>query len=110
MGKSSTSFKKGEGGRPVGTKNKSYLDASHWLQRVDELAGEIKDEDKKVSILKWATELVMSKIPAIPSTPTESHDNAIAAQQVINQAIEDQKQKMVKQLENADPAPATNSD
>jgi hypothetical protein len=109
MAKTRTSFKKGEGGRPLGSKNKSYLDPSHWLMRADELVQGTADEDKKLVIVKWATELVMSKVPAIPSSPSESTANATAAQAVINQAIEDQKQKMVDQL-NADNPAEANSD
>jgi hypothetical protein len=112
MAKSKTSFKKGEGGRPLGAKNKSYLDASHWLQRADQELDTLEktDHEKRMVVIKWATELCMAKIPSIPATPNESHANAIVAQDVINKAIEDQKQKMVDQLNNADPGTTANSD
>ena len=96
-------------GRVKGSHNKSYLDPSHWLMRADELVQAQKEEAKKYEIVKWATELVMSKIPSIPSSPTESTANAVAAQEIINKAIEDQKNKMVDEL-NAEPAAEANSD
>jgi hypothetical protein len=109
MAKTRTSFKKGEGGRRKGSKNKNYLDASHWLGRADEIMQTEKESDKRFAIAKWAAELIMAKVPALPATPGDSVANALAAQAIVNQAIDDQKQKMVDQL-NAD-APATaNSD
>lgn len=109
MGKSSTSFKKGQGGRPLGVKNKSYLDASHWLERADQEVQKEEDPDKRFSIIKWATELIMPKIPSIPGSPGESVANAAAAHDAINAAIEKQKQDMVDKL-NADAAGTANSD
>lgn len=83
MGKSRTSFKKGEGGRPKGVKNKNYADVSHWLQRADlELETE-KDPKTRMDTIKWATELVMGKIPVLPATPGDSLSNAIAAQTLV---------------------------
>lgn len=96
-------------GRPQGLKNKSYLDASHWLQRADEEVQREESAEKRFNIVKWATELIMAKVPALPATPGDSVGNAVAAQALINQAIEDQKQKLVDQL-NADPSAATDSD
>lgn len=109
MAKSRTSFKKGEGGRPKGAKNKNYLDVSHWLGRADEIMQTEETPEKKFVIAKWATELIMTKVPALPATPGDSVANAVAAQGIITQAIEDQKQKMVDQL-NADIPAAANSD
>jgi len=106
-------FKKGQSGnpkgRPEGSKNKSYLDASHWLQRADEIAQSEETSEKKFVIVKWATELIMAKVPALPATPGDSVANAVVAQGIITQAIEDQKQKMVDQL-NADTPAAADSD
>lgn len=83
MAKSRTSFKKGQGGRPVGVKNKNYADVSHWLQRADlELETE-KDPKTRMDTIKWATELVMGKIPVLPATPGDSLSNAIAAQTLV---------------------------
>ncbi len=109
MGKSRTSFKKGEGGRPVGAKNKNYLDASHWLGLAHEEVHKEADGEKRMSIVKWATELIMAKVPALPATPGDSVSNAAVAQTIINKAIEDQKQKMVDQL-NVDSPATANSD
>jgi hypothetical protein len=96
-------------GRPEGSKNKSYLDASHWLQRADVELEKQEDAFKRMEIIKWATELIMAKVPALPATPGESVGNALVAQTIINQAIEDQKQKMLVQL-NADATAAADSD
>jgi hypothetical protein len=83
MAKTRTSFKKGEGGRPKGVKNKNYADVSHWLQRADlELESE-KDPKTRMDTIKWATELVMGKIPVLPATPGDSLSNAIAAQTLV---------------------------
>ena len=68
-----------------------------------------KNAEKKFVIVKWASELIMAKVPALPATPGDSVANAVAAQAIVNQAIEAQKDKMVEQL-NADPAAEANSD
>ncbi len=83
MAKSKTSFKKGEGGRPKGVKNKSYADISHWLQRADAEIDLQKDPEKRMTTIKWATELIMQKIPVLPATPGDSLSNAIAAQTLV---------------------------
>ena len=84
MAKSRTSFKKGQGGRPPGVKNKNYADVSHWLQRADiELDTLIKDPKERMATIKWATELIMGKIPVLPATPGDSLSNAIAAQTLV---------------------------
>lgn len=108
MAKFSKGNKLGKG-RPEGSKNKSYLDASHWLQRADEELQKEESADKRAGLIKWATELIMAKVPALPATPGDSVANAVAAQGIITRAIEDQKQKMVDQL-NADAPTATDSD
>lgn len=106
-------FSKGKSGnpkgRPEGSKNKSYLDASHWLQRADEIMQIHEDAEKRFAIAKWAAELIMAKVPALPATPGDSVGNALVAQTIINKAIEDQKQKMVDQL-NADTPATADSD
>ena len=80
MAKSRTSFKKGQGGRPKGIKNKNYADVSHWLQRANQEIDLQKDPDKRMKTITWATELIMGKIPVLPATPGDSLSNAIAAQ------------------------------
>jgi hypothetical protein len=106
-------FKKGNSGnpsgRPEGSKNKSYLDPSHWLQRADEEVQKSTNPAKRMEIVKWATELIMQKVPVLPATPGDSVGNAVAAQALITQAMEDQKQKLVDQL-NADPSATADSD
>ena len=80
-------FKKGESGnpkgRPLGSKNKSYADISHWLQRADQEIDLQKDPEKRMTTIKWATELIMGKIPVLPATPGDSLSNAIAAQTLV---------------------------
>ena len=83
MAKSRTSFKKGQGGRPPGAKNKNYADISHWLQRADAEIDLQKDPEKRMVAIKWATELIMQKIPVLPATPGDSLSNAIAAQTLV---------------------------
>lgn len=83
MAKSRTSFKKGQGGRPIGAKNKSYADVSHWLERADREINLQADPEKRMTTIKWATELIMGKIPVLPATPGDSLSNAIAAQSLV---------------------------
>lgn len=83
MAKSKTSFKKGEGGRPKGVKNKNFADVSHWLQRADIELNAEKDPKERMTTIKWATELIMGKIPVLPATPGDSLSNAIAAQTLV---------------------------
>jgi|SRR5580693_3586134 hypothetical protein len=67
-------------GREKGSKNKSYLDPSHWLGRANEEIDKERDPEKRVKLITWATELIMQKVPVLPSTPGESVNNAIVAQ------------------------------
>lgn len=95
-------FKKGKSGnpkgRPLGTKNKNYADVSHWLMRADfELETE-PDRRRKMAIIKWATQLIMQKIPVLPATPGDSLSNAIAAQTLVKALESD--------TADTDPAPA----
>lgn len=99
MGKSSTSFKPGEGGRPAGAKNKNYLDMSHWLERADEEFRKEESSEKRLAIVKWAAELIMQKVQLVPATPSDSVNNAI------------EKENLLKALEidasNAEPSPTS---
>lgn len=71
-------------GRPEGSKNKNYADISHWLHRADiELDTLITDPKERMATIKWATELIMGKIPVLPATPGDSLSNAIAAQTLV---------------------------
>ena len=70
-------------GRPAGSKNKNYADVSHWLQRADLELEKMADQKERVSTIKWATELIMGKIPVLPATPGDSLSNAIAAQTLV---------------------------
>jgi hypothetical protein len=70
-------------GRPPGVKNKNYADISHWLHRADIEIELEKNPEKRVSLVKWATELIMGKIPILPATPGDSLSNAIAAQTLV---------------------------
>ncbi len=70
-------------GRPEGSKNKNYADISHWLQRADIEIGKMEDQQERVKTIKWATELIMQKIPVLPATPGDSLSNAIAAQTLV---------------------------
>ena len=98
MAKSRTSFKKGQGGRPPGAKNKNYADVSHWLMRADiELESEA-DRRRRMAIIRWATQLIMQKIPVLPATPGDSLSNAIAAQTLVKALESDTAEP--------DPAPA----
>lgn len=80
-------FKKGHSGnpkgRPEGSKNKNYADISHWLQRLDTEVEKEADPKERQSLVKWATELIMQKIPILPATPGDSLSNAIAAQTLV---------------------------
>lgn len=98
-------FKKGKSGnptgRPLGAKNKSYLDANLWLSLAYEDTQKLKDQHKRFMIIQWATNLIMSKVPMLPATPGDSLDNAIAAQALIK-ALETDAQ-------SADPQPVPTS-
>lgn len=84
-------FSKGKSGnpkgRPEGSKNKNYLDMSHWLGRADELFNRQKDEEKQLLIVKWAAELIMQKVQLVPATPADSANNALE-QQTLLKALE----------------------
>lgn len=70
-------------GRPLGSKNKNYLDVSHWLGRADEELQKEDSADKRVAIVKWATELIMQKVPILPATPGDSVSNALESQALL---------------------------
>lgn len=84
MGKSSTSFKPGEGGRPFGAKNKNYANASFWLGLAKDEVEKMDDPEKRLTTIKWATELCMSKVGTLPATPGESVSNAEGAFNLMN--------------------------
>ncbi len=83
MAKSKTSFKKGEGGRPKGAKNKSYLDASLWLSLAFDEVRQEEDPKERKEIIRWATELIMQKVPVLPATPGDSLTNALESHALI---------------------------
>jgi hypothetical protein len=70
-------------GRPEGSKNKSFLDVSHWLSRADAEVELEQDPEKRISIIKWATELIMPKVQSLPATPGDSLSNALESQALI---------------------------
>jgi hypothetical protein len=80
-------FKKGQSGNPKGrvegSKNKNYLDASHWLGLAHKEVEIEKDPPTRVKIITWATELIMQKVPALPATPGDSLSNALESQILI---------------------------
>lgn len=82
-------FKPGQSGnpagRPEGSKNKNYANASHWLQRADEELNKTEDPEKRASWIKWATELCMAKVQALPGSPDDSVNNAAKAFEAMNQ-------------------------
>jgi hypothetical protein len=101
MAKTKTSFKPGHaGGRPKGAKNKSYVDASFWLGKASEVLDSEKEPDKKMSIIKWATELIASRIPLIPSKPEESVANALAVKKAADEFVK------TLETETSDASPA----
>jgi len=89
-------------GRPQGSKNKSYADISHWLERADREIDLQDDPEKRMNTIKWATQLIMSKIPVLPATPGDSLSNAIAAQTLVKALESD--------ITDTDAAAATRSD
>lgn len=72
-------------GRPEGSKNKNFANVSHWLQRADELVERAETDEKKLEIVKWATELCMAKVQVLPGSPDDSKSNAAAAFSLMNQ-------------------------
>jgi hypothetical protein len=84
----------------LGSKNKSYLDANHWLQRADEELVKEENAEKRAGLIRWAAELIMSKVPALPATPGDSLSNAL------------ESHALIKALEHdaANPAPVAEGD
>lgn len=86
MPRTRTTYQKGGPpgpGRPKGCKNKSYLDASLWLSLAFALVQDEKDPEKQLPVIKWATELIMQKVPVLPATPGDSVSNAVVAQTLL---------------------------
>jgi hypothetical protein len=89
-------------GRPEGSKNKTYLDASLWLSLAFEEVLSEEDPKERRAIITWATQLIMQKVPVLPATPGDSVDNALAAQNLLK--------AMEHNAHNPDPIPAANRD
>lgn len=70
-------------GRPLGSKNKNYLDASLWLGLALQEVEKEEEPEKRMKVITWATELIMAKVPVLPATPGDSVSNAIAAQNLV---------------------------
>lgn len=82
MAKSSTSFKKGEGGRPKGAKNRNAMRPVHWWNWFEDA---VKDMDeKRLPYIKWAIEQMMPKVPVIPATMEDSAQNGAKAWELMN--------------------------
>lgn len=87
MPKAETQFKPGNAGRPKGSKNRNYVDASFWLSLAYDVARETDDHEKRMAIIKWAVELIASRVPMIPSTPADSVANALAVQKAADEFV-----------------------
>lgn len=70
-------------GRPEGSKNKSFLDASLWLGLAWAEVEKEEDPKERKAIITWATELIMAKVPQLPATPGDSLSNALESQALI---------------------------
>lgn len=96
-------FKPGNAGRPKGAKNKNYVDASYWLGRADELINKIENDknfNAKLAVIKWATELIASRVPMVSTTQQESVANALA----VKKAADDFVKTLETETSDASPA------
>lgn len=71
------------GGRKKGTRNKYYLDPNVWMGKFEEMVNE-QDPVKRMESIKFALNLMFSKMQVLPRTPGDSVDNA-------NEAFEELK-------------------
>lgn len=72
-------------GRPEGSKNKNYLDAGLWLSLAWEDAQK-QDAEERLPLVKWAVELIMSRLPPVAATPGDSVSNAAIALATLEKA------------------------
>ena len=79
-------FKKGwQGGpgRPEGSKNKNYLNASLWLEVAwNDMQSQTPEE--RWPKVKWAVEQILGKVAMLPVTPGDSVSNAIKTAELMN--------------------------
>ncbi len=79
-------FKKGGKpgpGRPQGSKTKSYLNASLWLQMAYDDIQDMEPKDR-LHVIQWAVEQILAKVQVLPATPGDSVSNGLAAFQLMN--------------------------
>ena len=71
------------GGGLKNNKGAVVIPAGKALKQTDLELEKMADQKERVSTIKWATELIMGKIPVLPATPGDSLSNAIAAQTLV---------------------------
>ena len=83
MGKSSTSFKPGEGGRPPGVKNKNYTNVNCWLELIWERIPEMSFDEQVANAWK-AVNALLPKVPVLSASPGDSVSNAQKTAELMN--------------------------